>query len=275
MNENEEFEFAMAMEQEAKPKAPQPIDYGFGTEAADPYVPPVPEATAFKKVANVVGGVNKGLFDVANMPFAMSKWAAEAVGQDPSTTFDLTDIPYVGDAVKPVIPKGLSPTSDLLRKGGEWFSGGVPKMTANVLKKAPVMADTAVDAMMAAGAMSGDVIGGDIGEVAGGFTGLMASILRGKMPTTAGSLMQTAKEATPFTLARENAKRVKADAKVANKAQEFVKENLANEVTARTTAASKGDEVGTLLDITEDVGLADINKGLTTSGRKQIGRAHV
>jgi hypothetical protein len=247
------------------PKAePAPeVDYGFGTEPADPYTPTEP--SMLKKAANVAGGVNSAIIGTANLPFVAANFLGELAGGDPANSKTLFDIPHMGrsleDLTKPVIPKDRAGASGMLRTAAEWGAGGPLKMGSNLARKAPVLADTALDALMGTSAMIGSEIAGTKGEIGGGILGMIASLLRGKAPSN----LQQLKEAVPFSAARS-------EAKTGEKAAKLIEENLSNETTARAIAAGKvGEgEIGTILDLTEDAAFAGANKGLTPAGNRQI-----
>lgn len=211
---------------------------------------------AGRGVSHAIGGFNKGMVDIANLPFALSgaatKGVANLMGYDDPETFDLYDTPVIGEglqaATAPALPEGESTIADMARTGLEWGGGGI----FNAAAKAPI----AMDVLMGTGAAVGEQLAGDTGEMAGGLTGALTSALRGKVPTT-----------LPFTEAR-------ATAKANAQAEDFINANLVDQPQAVNTLrenVNKGVK-GTLLDLTSDIGLTGVEQtgGLTHAGKKAI-----
>lgn len=248
---------AVQTPQEAPVQAVQDdaIDYGFGTEPADPSVP---QTTGLEMSAHVAGGFNKMIVDTLNLPFAASGWLGEKVlGGDPEDSFDLYDVPAVGNFLKeataPELERGEAPILDAARTGLEWGGGGLLTAGKNVLNKAPALANTAMDMFMGAGAAAGGAVGGETGEMVGGATGMIVDALRGKMPKARGEA-----------------------AKATDKALDFVESNMLDATTGKEVLKGNLDEgiQGTLLDLTEDTGLAAIERpqGWTDKGKIAIAR---
>lgn len=123
--------------------------------------------------------------------------------------------------------EGATETADSIRKGGEWSIGGLRKL---VMKSADIVPDL----LMGGGAFLGDLLApkdSSVGELGGGTTGLIVSILRGKGIKATADAVEAVKE-------------------------------VAEGQNITDIARAAPDEAGTLADVTGDKGLYDLQATL-------------
>jgi hypothetical protein len=177
-----------------------------------------------------ISGINKGLVDVANLPFMASGFLADQanslMGRETGNNFDLYDIPFIQQATaKPQVAGVDADVGDSIYAGAQWASG-LPSAAAKGLSKIP-------DLMMGLGAGVGEELGGETGEMMGGMLALAQSLRTGK----------------PADLD-----------KVSQQASEFIQANTLNPDRALTDlgGAIARNEQGTLADLSNDAGLYNL-----------------
>jgi len=157
----------------------------------------------------------------------------------------ISDLPGLSQAKELLASKeeGASEGADSLRKGVTWGAGGVRKAGMKA-------ADIVPDLMMGVGAATGDYFSdwiskndNPIGEMLGGATALIASLIRGKTKAATAGAVAAVDE-------------ISEGGNVAAKVREA------------------GDEVGTLADVTGDSGLYDLQATLnaTPKGARALDR---
>lgn len=206
ISEEEEFEFALALERENKASGPAESPPSLLPSAVD-QESQVPVTSGLKHAA---GGFGQAARDVVDLPWniipEVSEVANDYLGWLPQTYAARHLTGAVASALKDKTPPSQLPYSreafdaisaeqpdvpegsfwDIARTGAEWGAGGLVNAPRKAVSVVP-------DVMAAGGAMVGQALGGDVGEVAGGITGVLSSAFRPRSVT--GDITPSQKDA--------------------------------------------------------------------------------
>jgi hypothetical protein len=217
---NEDYDLAADVANVAK---------GFGQAGIDAIDTPYAIRQGIDMIPEKARNVTSNLFPLAT---AATSFVSDLLPDELSGKAPASDLPGLKQ-VKEFVARDedASRGSQAARTAAEWGAGGLRKTVSKAVDVVP-------DLLMAGGAFLGDLFtdGEALGEVAGGGTGLAASLVRGKGIGAVGEAVKAIKNA------------------------------------ADTPPAGWLDDAGTLADITGDKGLYDLQSTLeiTPEGRRAL-----
>ena len=263
------------------------LEAKFGPTAAAPTPEAPPEeATTLENIRHVVGGIPQAAADTADMPYYISQGIDAVAGWLPdSVRRGFRDVsPVTAGAIdmfqmaankegqiseKPGLKQakellaaeqpGAAPWAEYGRTGLEWGAGAIPKLVRggikNIPKNLPENIEAATpDIVMGTTAATGEVAGeylseggGDVGELVGGFSGLILALRSGK---TAG---------------------ISKDQRVIMDALNEMYDNPEDAIAELRRRVEAG-EIGSIGDLTREEGIFDVEnwtQKATKQGRRQ------